>query len=90
MCNHKILLSRVSLSILSEKRFRNVWSEFHEWPYVPMRKIPLSPELVRVRGGCVARSGGGRGEGAVLIRVGASLRESHPLVQTGRPERFEG
>jgi len=55
-----------------------------------MCKVPLSPELVRVRGGRVARSGGGRGKGAVLIRVGASLRESHPLVQTGRPERLEG
>lgn len=52
-----------------------------------MREIPLSPELVGVRGGRVVRTG--RGEGGVLIRVRASLREAHPVVQAGRPERLE-
>lgn len=54
-----------------------------------MSEIPLPPELLGIRGR-VVRGGGGRDEGGVLIRVGASLRESHPLVQAGRPERLEG
>lgn len=52
-----------------------------------MRQIPLSPELVGICGGRVVRAG--RGEGGVLIRVRASLREAHPVVQAGRPERLE-
>lgn len=54
-----------------------------------MREVSLSPEIIGVRGGRVVRSRG-RDEGSVLIRVGAPLRKPHPLVQAGRPERFEG
>lgn len=54
-----------------------------------MREVSLSPELVGVRGGCVARRRG-RGKCGMLIRVGTSLREPHPLVQAGCPERLEG
>lgn len=52
-----------------------------------MREIPLPPELVGVRGGRMVSTG--RGEGGVLIRVRTSLREAHPVVQAGRPERLE-
>lgn len=54
-----------------------------------MREVSFSPDLVGVRRGCVARRRG-CSEGTMLIRIGASLREPHPLVQAGRPERFEG
>lgn len=50
-----------------------------------MREISLSPELVGVCGGRVARRRG-RGESGMLIRVGTSLRKPHPLVQASRPE----
>lgn len=54
-----------------------------------MREVSFSPDLVGIRRGCVARRRR-CSEGTMLIRIGASLREPHPLVQAGRPERFEG
>lgn len=55
---------------------------------IPMSEIPLPPEVFGVRGR-VAAGRGGR-EGGVLVRIRASLRESHPFVKASRPERFEG
>jgi len=54
-----------------------------------MREVSFSPELVGIRGGCMAHRRG-RSESSMLIRIRTSLRKSHSLVQAGCPERFEG
>ena len=50
---------------------------------LPVREVPLLPEVLGV-GGRVAY--GSIRESGVMIGVGTSLRESHTLVETSRPE----